>query len=158
MVSHSSFLYYLVHLFGYDCSDTVRKELQTGFRNCEMRSFIICDRRATAPPSGPNADFRGGLFFKGQAEIEKAEKSQSTDKDKSKDKDKDTSAGKKKMACSSFQDQLDAEAWFEVPHPDDLPTAPQVPRPRRKKSGKPSRKSPRASDFDNSDSSISGSS
>lgn len=132
VVSHSSFLYYLVHLFGDDCSDAVRKELQTGFRNCEMRSFVICDRRATAAPSGPNSDFRGGLFFNNQRGIEKA--------------DRDKSAGKQ-VASSSLQEEFDSEAWFEVPSPDDLPTAPPAPKPsqkpRRKKSGKPSRKSSR---------------
>jgi hypothetical protein len=83
VVSHSSFLYHLVHLFGddcsdvvrNDCSDVVRKELQTGFRNCEMRSFLICDRRATTNPSKAyNTDIRGGLLFDNQAAIERAGK------------------------------------------------------------------------------------
>lgn len=131
VVSHSSFLYYLVHLFGADCSDTVRKEFQTGFRNCEMRSFIICDRRSTTAPSGVNTDFRGGLFFGGQSD------------------DKDKSAGKQ-VAGSSLQEEFDSEAWFEVRHPDDLPTAPQLPNPSRtmrklprKPPRRPSRKSSR---------------
>ncbi|KAG0554638.1 hypothetical protein KC19_12G107400 [Ceratodon purpureus] len=130
VVSHSSFLYYLVHLFGDDCSDTVRKEFQAGFRNCEMRSFIICDRRATSAPSGVNTDFRGGLYFGGQSETENA--------------DQDKSAGKQ-VAGPSLREEFDSEAWFEVRHPDDLPTAPQIPKPSRKLSRPPPRKPSRKS-------------
>jgi hypothetical protein len=58
VVSHRSFLYHLVHLFGDDCSDVVRQELQTGFRNYEMRLLLICDRYATTNPSKVyNTDF-----------------------------------------------------------------------------------------------------
>lgn len=63
VVSHSSFIYHLIHLFGNDCSDVVRKELQQGFRNCEMRSFVICNRRATSKPKAYNTDFAGGIYF-----------------------------------------------------------------------------------------------
>ena len=63
VVSHSSFIYHLLHLFGDDCSDVVRRELLQGFRNCEMRSFVICDRRATGKSKAYNTDFAGGIYF-----------------------------------------------------------------------------------------------
>lgn len=61
IVSHSSFIFHMCHLFGSDCSDLVRKEIQTGFRNCEMRSVVISDRLASKPVA--TTDFAGGLHF-----------------------------------------------------------------------------------------------
>lgn len=63
VVSHSSFIFHMCHLFGAECSDVVRKEIQTGFRNCEMRSVVISDRLATGAPSTAFSDFPGGLHY-----------------------------------------------------------------------------------------------
>lgn len=106
VVSHSSFIFHMLHLFGEDCSDVVRKELQLGFRNCEMRSFVICDRRATSDSKSFNTDFAGGMFFKSQPMQEQRKKSGGASR------------------------QVDAEANAEIPAPDDLPTASTLdPRP-----------------------------
>ncbi|KAG0557354.1 hypothetical protein KC19_11G123000 [Ceratodon purpureus] len=119
VVSHSSFLYHLVHLFGEDCSDVVRKELQTGFRNCEMRSFLICDRRATAESKAYNSDFRGGLFFNNQVAIEKAGRnSNKTRVGKHKHKHKQKHAAEP----NSDDDDVDGDGWFQVANPNDLAT------------------------------------
>jgi hypothetical protein len=56
--------------------------------------------------------------------------------------DTDNRAGKH-VAGSSLQEEFDSEAWFEARHPDDLPTAPQIPQPSRKPSRKPPRNPPR---------------
>ncbi|KAG0622192.1 hypothetical protein M758_3G078500 [Ceratodon purpureus] len=63
VVSHSSFIFHMCHLFGADCSDVVRKEIQQGFRNCEMRSVVISDRLATGPAKVASTDFKGGLHY-----------------------------------------------------------------------------------------------
>lgn len=63
VVSHSSFIFHMCHLFGADCSDVVRKEIQQGFRNCEMRSVVICDRLASGPAKLASTDFAGGLHY-----------------------------------------------------------------------------------------------
>lgn len=41
VVSHSSFLFFLFSNFGRDCSDPVKRELQTWYQNCEMRTVIL---------------------------------------------------------------------------------------------------------------------
>lgn len=61
VVSHSSFIFHMCHLFGSDCSELVRKEIQQGFRNCEMRSVVISDRLASKPVA--TTDFAGGLHY-----------------------------------------------------------------------------------------------
>jgi broad specificity phosphatase PhoE len=63
VVSHSSFIFHMCHLFGADCSDVVRKEIQQGFRNCEMRTVVISDRLATGPAKAASTDFAGGLHY-----------------------------------------------------------------------------------------------
>lgn len=63
VVSHSSFIFHMCHLFGSDCSEVVRKEIQQGFRNCEMRSVVISDRLASGAPSVESTDFAGGLYY-----------------------------------------------------------------------------------------------
>lgn len=67
VVSHSSFIFHMCHLFGEDYSDVVRKEIQQGYRNCEMRSVVLCDPQATSPPNPINTEFAGGLYFKEQS-------------------------------------------------------------------------------------------
>lgn len=64
VVSHSSFLYHMSHLFGDDLSDVVRRELQQGFRNAEMRTVVIGDRQGGPNYNGHNTNFAGGLNFK----------------------------------------------------------------------------------------------
>lgn len=63
VVSHSSFIFHMCHLFGAECSDVVRKEIQHGFRNCEMRSVVISDRLASGAPNMTSTDFAGGLHY-----------------------------------------------------------------------------------------------
>lgn len=63
VVSHSSFIFHLCHLFGSDCSNVVRNEIQQGFRNCEMRSVVISDRMASGPRPAGSTDFAGGLHW-----------------------------------------------------------------------------------------------
>lgn len=64
VVSHSSFLYHMCHLFGDDLSDVVRRELQQGFRNAEMRTVVIGDRHGGPSYNSRNTNFLGGLNFK----------------------------------------------------------------------------------------------
>ena len=64
VVSHSSFIYHMCHLFGDDLSDVVRRELQQGFRNAEMRTVVIGDRQASSYCTNCNTNFAGGLNFK----------------------------------------------------------------------------------------------
>jgi broad specificity phosphatase PhoE len=64
VVSHSTFIFNMLQLFGEDCSDVVKNELHQYFRNCEMRSFIISDRMsASTKPKTASTDFAGGIFF-----------------------------------------------------------------------------------------------
>ncbi|KAK9915171.1 hypothetical protein WJX75_005575 [Coccomyxa subellipsoidea] len=43
VVSHSSFLFYLMQNFGHQVSTTVQGELRRWYENCEMRTVIISD-------------------------------------------------------------------------------------------------------------------
>ncbi|BDA43351.1 Phosphoglycerate mutase-like protein [Coccomyxa sp. Obi] len=43
VVSHSSFLFYLMQNFGHQVSTTVQGELRRWYENCEMRTVVICD-------------------------------------------------------------------------------------------------------------------
>jgi broad specificity phosphatase PhoE len=63
VVSHSSFIFHMCQLFGGDCSETVRNEVQQRFRNCEMRTVVISDRLATGDAAVASTDFAGGLHF-----------------------------------------------------------------------------------------------
>jgi len=98
VVSHSSFIFHLCHLFGEDYSDVVRKELQQGYRNCEMRSVVLCDPQAASPPNPINTEFAGGLYFNEQ------------------------SAQGKVMGVSGHQVHAEDQA---VPQADDLLTVPK---------------------------------
>jgi hypothetical protein len=123
VVSHSSFIYHLIHLFGDDCSDVVRKELLQGFRNCEMRSFVICDRRATGKSKAYNTDFAGGIYFCKKPEAKDAVKPAAASKRSSKSKSniKPEVVVKKMMikGPTSKQLLLDAEKHRFVPDADD---------------------------------------
>lgn len=58
VVAHSGFLWELTRLFGEDCSNMVKKELQEGFANCEMRSIVMADKLGIGQPFG-RTDFSG---------------------------------------------------------------------------------------------------
>lgn len=66
VIFHCSFIYDMCHLFRcvIYLSDVVRRELQQGFRNVEMRSAIIGDRRASQNCNGYDTNFHGGVNFK----------------------------------------------------------------------------------------------
>lgn len=55
VVSHNSFLYHLVQLFGEDCPRDMRKEMHKKFQNCEMRSMVLVDRRLPSRPRRSDA-------------------------------------------------------------------------------------------------------
>ncbi|KAK8544491.1 hypothetical protein V6N13_025994 [Hibiscus sabdariffa] len=44
VVSHSSFLYQTLSVFGNDCHPSVKSEICTHFANCELRSVVLVDR------------------------------------------------------------------------------------------------------------------
>lgn len=60
VVTHSSFIWHMMRLFGADCSPVVRKETQDGFTNCEMRNLVLVDQKAVAPARCTYSDFAGG--------------------------------------------------------------------------------------------------
>ena len=122
IVSHSSFIYHLIHLFGDDCSDVVRKELLQGFRNCEMRSFVICDRRATGKSKAYNTDFAGGIYFckKPEAAEEPVKPATSARRNsKSKSNNKPEVIKRLIKGTPSKQLLVGAEEHNFVPEPDD---------------------------------------
>lgn len=122
VVSHSSFIYHLIHLFGDDCSDVVRKEIMQGFRNCEMRSFAICDRRATGKSKAYNTDFAGGIYFCKKPEAEDPAKQPAAARRSSKSKPSNPQVVVKKMIIkgpASKQLLVDAEEPKFVPEADD---------------------------------------
>ncbi|XP_073525775.1 uncharacterized protein [Phyllobates terribilis] len=44
IVSHSGFLYQTLSAFGNDCHSSVKSEICTHFKNCELRSMVLVDR------------------------------------------------------------------------------------------------------------------
>eukprot|EP00258_Populus_trichocarpa_P043364 XP_024459383.1 phosphoglycerate mutase-like protein 1 isoform X2 [Populus trichocarpa] len=44
IVTHSGFLVHTLRAFGTDCHPLVKKEMDTRFANCELRSMVIVDR------------------------------------------------------------------------------------------------------------------
>jgi hypothetical protein len=46
IVSHSSFLHFMLSTFGTDASQTVQGELHRWFENCELRSVVVADEQA----------------------------------------------------------------------------------------------------------------
>lgn len=44
VVTHSGFLYHTLSAFGNDCHPSVKSEICTHFKNCELRSVVIIDR------------------------------------------------------------------------------------------------------------------
>ncbi|KDP41526.1 hypothetical protein JCGZ_15933 [Jatropha curcas] len=44
VVTHSGFLYHTLSAFGSDCHPSVKSEICTHFKNCELRSVVIVDR------------------------------------------------------------------------------------------------------------------
>lgn len=58
VVAHSGFIWDFTRLFGEDCSAKVRKELQEGYANCEMRSIVIVDKFGIGQPFS-KTDFPG---------------------------------------------------------------------------------------------------
>eukprot|EP00878_Enallax_costatus_P009327 GHUV01009749.1.p1 GENE.GHUV01009749.1~~GHUV01009749.1.p1 ORF type:complete len:333 (+),score=54.98 GHUV01009749.1:140-1138(+) len=46
VVSHSSFLHFMLTNFGHNASTTVSGELHRWFENCELHSIVVCDEKA----------------------------------------------------------------------------------------------------------------
>ncbi|KAJ4843063.1 hypothetical protein Tsubulata_042240 [Turnera subulata] len=44
VVSHGTFLYQTLSAFGNDCHPTIKNEICTHFKNCELRSVVLVDR------------------------------------------------------------------------------------------------------------------
>eukprot|EP00850_Spirogloea_muscicola_P023171 SM000334S12540 [mRNA] locus=s334:51136:53698:- [translate_table: standard] len=59
VVSHSSFLLHMLSLFGNDCEANIRRSVQNGYANCEMRSLILVNRSNVISPHH-KLDFPGG--------------------------------------------------------------------------------------------------
>eukprot|EP00850_Spirogloea_muscicola_P000676 SM000002S05756 [mRNA] locus=s2:2029874:2032373:+ [translate_table: standard] len=59
VVSHSSFLLHMLSLFGHDCEANIRRSIQQGYANCEMRSVILVNRSNVISPHH-KLDFPGG--------------------------------------------------------------------------------------------------
>ncbi|XP_024533110.1 phosphoglycerate mutase-like protein 1 isoform X1 [Selaginella moellendorffii] len=60
VVSHSSYLIHLLELFGEDCSPLVQQEIRSPYTNCELRTVVLADRRATSKIAA-SSDFPGGV-------------------------------------------------------------------------------------------------
>lgn len=67
VVAHSGFIWEFTRLFGEDVSNGVRKELQDGYGNCELRSIVLVDKLGIGQPFG-RTDFPGcsAAYFPGQ--------------------------------------------------------------------------------------------
>lgn len=59
IVTHSAFLFQTLKMFGDDCHESVKSEMQEIFQNCELRSMLLVDTRRTGT-SCANTNYPGG--------------------------------------------------------------------------------------------------
>jgi hypothetical protein len=59
VVSHSSFLFFMMSAFGHSAAPPVQSELHKWYDNCEMRTVVLADEGGTHPHPDP-LHFHGG--------------------------------------------------------------------------------------------------